>query len=187
MGVLNDFLRAADSAVVVRAMDEEHRMNLFERGLLDEEFPDDEDPDDPYLGGGLRVVDRVDASDMHQVGVFPGLIAAIKQVPVSRDLVKETMVWPYGTAPDPYGVEDPDDSPWNTGPWASQFDVDVRDTLASVSDADIAAVAARWGDTDAMREFGAGADVLEDIVARLVGFAKEARDDGEQLFSWVCL
>lgn len=61
--------------------------------------------------------------------------------------------------------------------------MDARDTLASVSDADIAAVTARWGDTDTMREFGAGADVLEDIVTRLVGFAKEARDDGEQLFS----
>lgn len=162
-------------------------MNLFERGLLDEEFPDDEDPDDPYLGERLRVVERVDATDMHQVGVLSGLTAAIKRAPVTRDLVKETMVWPYGTAPDPYEVEAPADSPWATGPWASLFDVNVRDTLASVSDTDIAAVAARWGDTDTMREFGAGAGALEGIVTRLVGFAKEARDDGEQLFSWVCL
>jgi len=188
MGVLTDFLRAADSAVVVRAMDEEHRRNLFERGLLDEEFEESEgeDADPSYLGEGLRVVDGIAATGMHRPGVLPELIAAIKNVPMSPDLVKDAMVWPYGPAPDPYEVRD-DDSPWTSGPWVTQFDVDVRDTLATVSDTDIAAVAARWGGTDTMREFGAAADVLQDIVTRLVGFAREAKADDEQLFRSVSL
>ncbi|WP_436777016.1 hypothetical protein [Yinghuangia sp. YIM S09857] len=179
MGILTDFLRASDTALVVKAMDEEYRQNLFEQGLLE----DDEE------GEGLRAVDKTDATGMHELGVFPELIAAIKGVPVADDLVKSDVVWPYGPQPDldePTDGEGPE-SPWTSGPWVTQFDVDVRDALASVRDEDVAAVAARWGDTDVMREFGATADVLRDIVARLASFAKEAEAEGEQLYCWVCL
>jgi hypothetical protein len=153
-------------------------------GLLDDELSDDE-LEDLSFGEGLAALERIDATGMHDDGLLPELIAVIRRVPVSAELVKQTSVWPVTPPPGPEGPAE--DDPWATGPWVTEFDVGVRDTLAGVGDAELSDIAARWGRTDAVGRFGAEPDVLRDIVERLVRFAREARRDDEQLYCWVSL
>ncbi|MGV9351198.1 hypothetical protein ACWDSD_42075 [Streptomyces spiralis] len=179
MGILTDYLRAPGAEVVVRAMEEETKRDMFEMGLLDVELADDE-LGDPSFGEGLSALGKVDATGMDDDSLLPELIAVIRRVPMSRELVKLTMVWPITPSPGPDGPAE--DDPWATGPWVWEFDAGVRDTLAGVHDAELPEVAARWGRSDAVRTFGAQADVLLNLVERLTRFAREARANDEHLY-----
>jgi hypothetical protein len=184
LGVLNDYLRAPGAEAVVRAMEEETKRNMFEMGLLDVELPDD-GTGDLSFGEGLAALEKIDAQGVYDDALLPELIAVIRRVPISRGMVEWTMVWP--TTPPP-GAEGPDeDDPHATGPWVTELGTGVRDTLASVDDAELSDIATRWGRTDAVREFGAEPDVLLALVERLVRFAREARANDEQLYCWTSL
>lgn len=109
MGILTDYLRAPRTEAVVQAMKEELKQAMFEMGLLDVELPDDALNDRYPFGKGLDALERIDASGMYDDVLLYELIAVIKRVPVSRDLVKATLVWPAHEAPDPAELtgEDP--------------------------------------------------------------------------------
>ncbi|WP_200842306.1 hypothetical protein [Actinomadura sp. K4S16] len=176
---MTDYLRARSAEVVVRAMEEEAKRNMFEMGLLDTEPTDDEFGDPPF-GAGLSALGRVDATGMDDDSLLPELIAVIRRAPTSRRLVKQTLVWPISPAPGPDGPAD--DDAWAGGPWVWEFDVGVRDTLAGVHDTEIPEVAARWGRSEAVRKYEAQADVLLNLVERLRRFAREARENDERLY-----
>ncbi|ADD43381.1 hypothetical protein [Stackebrandtia nassauensis] len=164
MGVLTDYFRAADAADVVRAMRTEDG--------------------DPLVNGEHAVFEGVEAKGVDAPIVLGALIAAIRQVPWSADLVAETMVWPTTPMPGPDGPAAEDD-PWATGPWVSRLDPAVRDTLADALDAALPDTVARWARTEEL--YGASAEDLLPVAQSLVTLARRARDDDQQLYCWVCL
>lgn len=165
----------------MRAMKEEARRDLFEAGLLDVEPSGDGDP----LGTGLDAFGRINATGMDHDDLLPELIAVIRRVPMSKDLVQTALTWPASELPDP--AELTGDDPWSQGPWVTEFDMGVRDTLASVGDAELSDVAIRWGSIPAVRKRSVTPDVVLDLVERLVRFAREARTNDERLYCWVSL
>jgi hypothetical protein len=180
LGVLTDYLRAPDAETVVRAMEEETKQDMFFSGLLGDQLTDEE-LEELSQSEGLDALGRIDAKGMGSIGLLPELIAVIKRVPVSLELVKETWVWP--TTPPSEPERRAEDDPWVTGPWVTQFDADIRDTLAGVDDAELPDIAARWG-----RTFGVEPEaLLLDTVEHLVRFAREARSNDEQLYCWISL
>lgn len=90
MGVLTDYFRAADSASVVRVLEQT-------------------DGGSP-LFAEPAVFDGVEAKGVDLSVVLAQLIAAIRQVEWRADLVKETTVWPSSPAPvGPISPADEDD------------------------------------------------------------------------------
>lgn len=164
MGVLTDYFRAADTALVVQALER------TDGG--------------PLVGGVDPAFDGVDAKGVDSAVVLGQLIAAIRQVPWGVDLVKETVVWPITPAPGPQGPEDEDD-PWATGPWVTALDNTVRDALAGTDDQDVVRVVAEWARAEELA--GASVEDLRPLAEELIRLARRAHDHGEQLYCWVCL
>ncbi|UGQ11310.1 hypothetical protein LO772_31685 [Yinghuangia sp. ASG 101] len=185
MGVITDFLRAPDDVVIVRAMDEEWKQNLFEMGLLAETEQVGEDENWSYHGEGLRVLDRVSADGMYAPGVLPALLGAARGATPTSVLVGEELVWPRRPTADELDAAGV--SPMDSGPWVTRLDDDVRDTLADITDADAPRVAAKWGECEALRAFDTSCEELRDAVMLLAGFARKARDAGDRLYRYVSL
>ncbi len=164
MGVLTDYFRATDAASVVQALE---RTN-----------------GGPLVGGERPLFDGVEAKRLDPCIVLGQLIAAITQAPWQVGLVEETSVWPTTPAPGPGDTQDEDD-PWVTGPWVSELDTVVRDTLAGVRDADVVAVVATWVRTEELHP--AGVEDMQPLAADLIRLARRAREADEQLYCWICL
>ncbi|QKG22632.1 hypothetical protein [Actinomadura verrucosospora] len=164
MGVENDYFRAPDAAAVVRALEE------TDTG--------------PLVGVADPVFDGISTKGVDPAVVFGQLIAIIKSVPWSVDIVASTMVWPTSPMPGPEGPED-DDDPWATGPWVEEFSDSVRDILASVPDPDVQDAVVAWSQTDELR--GTSPDDLRPLADVLIELARQARDAGEHLYCWTCL
>ncbi|ARF81577.1 hypothetical protein HS99_0004885 [Kitasatospora aureofaciens] len=164
MGVMTDYFRAADAAVVRRVLEAA-------------------DGGSPLLGP-QRALDGVEAKGLDPTVVLGQLVAAVRQVPWAVDLVGDTPVWPATPPPGRDGPEDEDD-PWLTGPWVFELDAGTRDTLAAIPDEDIPAVAARWARAEELH--GASAESLCPVVGDLAGLARRARVAGDLLYCWTCL
>lgn len=164
MGALTDYFRAVDAASVVEAL----------------ERADGGSP----LAAGPPVFDGVETKHVDPAIVLAMLIAAIRQVQWRVDLVKETTVWPTSPAPGPDGSEDEDD-PWVTGPWVSELDPQVRDTLAAVRDSEVPAIVARWVRAEELH--GARVEDMQPVAEELILLAGRALEAGEQLYCWMCL
>src|SRR5690349_9214251 len=98
---LFDYFRAPDAAAVRRVLD----------------------ADDGSTPVGTAF-DGVEVKGVDPTVVLGKMIAAIRQVPWSPDLVDDRLVWPAG------GEEDPDFE----GPWVTELDTSVRDALAQADD-----------------------------------------------------
>lgn len=163
MGVLTDYFRAADVVSVVQALER------TDGG--------------PLVGGQHSTFDGVEAKGIDPGVVLGMLIAAIKQVPWSVDLVAEATVWPTTPPPGPEGPEAEDD--WATGPWVSELDAAVRDALAGVHDADVPKLVAEWIQAEELH--GAHAEDIQPLAEQLIQLARRARDADEQIYCWMCL
>lgn len=163
MGVLTDYFSAPDSETVA--------------GLM--EHTDGRSP----LNGPRPAFDGVQAKWVDPAVVLGQLVAAIRKVPWSVDIVESTLVWP----PEPDGGwEAADDGdPYMTGPWTYRLDDATRDTLAGVPDADVPALVAEWVRIEELR--GAVADDWRPFVEELVALARNARESGAHLFGWACV
>lgn len=175
MGILVDMYQAPNSNAVVDAMRVELRRNLIELDMIE---PTDADDD----ATGLAAFDSVHATGLWEHALLGELIAVIRRVPYDEGLANQEMVWPNGSR-EFEGFEAYDEP----GPWVTGFDIEFRDTLADVPDAEIAEIARCWGGTGAAVEFGASPEVLRDIVDRFVHFARDARMKGNRLYLWVSL
>ncbi|MEU6506126.1 hypothetical protein [Streptomyces sp. NPDC046942] len=164
MGVLTDYFRAADAASVVKVL----------------ERTDGGSPVLPRPG----VFDGVEAKRLDPDLVLGELIAAIRGVPWSVDIVSETCVWPATPAPGPDGPAG-DDDPWATGPWVTELGTDVRDTLAAVPDAEVPAAVARWAECEELR--GTEAEDIRPLAEELIQLARRAHEADELLYCWMCL
>lgn len=164
MGTLTDYFRAVDAASVVAVL----------------ERADGGSP----LVAEPPVFDGVEAKHVDPTVVLAMLIAAIRQVQWRVDLVEEVTVWPTSPAPRPDGPEDEDD-PWVTGPWVSELNPLVRDTLAAVLDSDVPAIVARWVQAEELH--GASVEDMQPVAEEIILLAGRAREVDEQLYCWMCL
>ncbi|MFI2203186.1 hypothetical protein ACH47Z_20840 [Streptomyces sp. NPDC020192] len=164
MGVLTDYFRAADAAAVVRVL----------------ERTEGGSPVCP----GPGVFDGVEAKRLDPDVVLGELIAAIRRVPWSVDLVTEKSVWPTTPTPGPDGPAS-DEDPWATGPWVTELGTGARDTLAGIPDAEVPAAVARWVECEELR--GTRAEDVRPLAEELIRLARRASDAGERLYCWICL
>ncbi|MFE9853656.1 hypothetical protein ACFYPN_33415 [Streptomyces sp. NPDC005576] len=164
MGALTDYFRAVDAASVVEEL----------------KRADGGSP----LSAGLPVVDGVEAKHVDPTVVLAMLIAAIRQVQWRVDLVEEVPLWPTSPVPGPDGLEDEDD-PWVTGPWVSELNPLVRDTLAAVRDSEVPTIVARWVQAEELH--GARVQDMQPVAEELILLARRALEAGEQLYCWMCL
>ncbi|MEU9720830.1 hypothetical protein [Streptomyces sp. NPDC047976] len=164
MGALTDYFRAVDAASVVEVL----------------ERADGGSP----LGAGPPVFDGVQAKHVDPTVVLALLIAAIRQVQWRVDLVEEVTVWPASPVPGPDGPEDEDD-PWVTGPWVSELNPLVRDTLAAVRDSEVPTIVARWVQAEELH--GARVEDMQPVAEEIILLARRALEAGEQLYCWMCL
>jgi hypothetical protein len=142
------------------------------------------------LGGPLfpePAFDGVEAKWIDPCVKLGKLVALIRGVPYELDMVRTIGVWPLPeSAPKTEEEYDalPDDSPWkDDGPLLEELDVQTRDTLASVDDGQVPALAAQWVQIE---EFHNAADLeyMRSLIQELVDLARRARNSGDQLFCW---
>ena len=166
MGVLFDYFRAPDAKAAARAV----------------ELP----------GGPLLpepAFDGVEAKGIDPCVVLGQLVAFIRGVPWDVDLVRTVLVWPPPET-QPATEEEyealPEDSPWKEGPLLQALDRDVRDTLGTVDDARLPALAAQWARIEEFHHTMRTDDALS-LIKDLVGLARRARDAGHPLYCWSSL
>jgi len=106
--------------------------------------------------------------------------------PWSRETVKTRLLFPppktRPTSQDAYDSL-PENSPWRAGPWLEELDVETRDTLASVEDARLPELVARWEKIEALSEFDDPSSLLP-LLEELVDLARKARKANSQLYCW---
>jgi hypothetical protein len=73
-----------------------------------------------------------------------------------------------------------------TGPWLIELNGSVRDVLASVDDARVPDLAARWAEVE---ELGGAltAEVAQALITDLIGLARRTREARNRLYCWTCL
>ncbi len=167
MGIVHDYFRAADTKAALQAM---------------------ELPAGPLSSQGA--FDGVAAKGVDPYDVLGQLIALIRRVPTwAPNLVQAIDISPPpetkpGSAEEYDGL--PEDSPWKTGPWLIELNGSVRDALATVDDARVSDLAARWAQIE---ELGGvlTADDARALIGDLVGLARRTRESRNRLYCWTCL
>jgi hypothetical protein len=166
VGVLFDYFRAPDAKTAARAM------QLPAGPLLPE-----------------PAFDGVEAKGIDPAVALGKLVALIRGVPWDVDLVRLVLVWPPPET-QPASEEEydalPEDSPWKGGPMLEELNRDVCDTLATVDDARLAALAAQWAQIEEFHNTMSADDALS-LIKDLVGLARRARDAGDRLYCWSSL
>lgn len=164
MGVLTDYFRAPDDATVLRALTRTRGGSPLT-------------PDPPLFDG-------IEAKSLDPTLTLALLIAAIREVPWSVDLIDDTPVWP--TTPPPTPDNPPsDEDPWSTGPWTTALPPHVRDTLATLPDTALPAAVTRWSQAEELH--GTTPAALLPLARNFVSLARQARAADEQLYCWMCL
>jgi len=130
--------------------------------------------------------DTVDAKGIDPIVALGHLVAFIRGSPWSRETVKTRLLFPppktKPTSQDAYDSL-PENSPWRAGPWLEELDVETRDTLASVEDARLPELVARWEKIEALSEFDDPSSLLP-LLEELVDLARKARKANSQLYCW---
>ncbi|MEV4171938.1 hypothetical protein [Nonomuraea sp. NPDC049709] len=127
---------------------------------------------------GAPVFDVVEITWVDPSGSLGSLVAAIKNVPFSDDLVETVTLYPP-----PEGVPEteeewlalPEDSPYLDGPQIDELPASARDVLAEIEDSRLLEVVRRWT-MDPLCPSCDGDDVL-DLVQELVALAKAGQGE----------
>lgn len=154
MGVLIYYFRAPDAATVAESLE----------------------PD-----GDLEGFEGMEGSGIDPVVVLGTLVATIKEVPWSVDLIEDRPIWP-----DP-GPDGPDENydPLSEGPLVSELGTDTRDTLAGLTDERLPDVVAQWARSEELA--GVEADDLVPVTEALRELSSRAKAADEQLYCWISL
>ncbi|PZG14029.1 hypothetical protein [Nonomuraea aridisoli] len=165
MSAMHDYFRAPDRATATWRPDELRA-------------PAKPRPDAP-------VFDVVETKWVDPNGSLGSLVAVMKGVPYSNDLVETVALYPppEGTPKtEAEWLALPEDSPYREGPEIEELSATARDALAEVDDARLAEVARRWT-TEPLSGFDDGDRVL-DLVKELVALARRAKDSDQLLYCW---
>ncbi|YCK32709.1 hypothetical protein ACNF49_00965 [Actinomadura sp. ATCC 39365] len=165
MSAMHDYYRAPDRATATWRPNE---LRASHRPL----------PDAPEF-------DVVETKWVDPNGSLSSLVAVIKGVPYSNDLVETVTLYPPidgRPATEDEWLALPEDSPYREGPEIEELPVSARDTLAEVDNARLPEVAQRWT-REPLSSFHEGDDVL-DLVKEFVTLARRAKESGQLLYCW---
>jgi hypothetical protein len=120
--------------------------------------------------------------------VLGQLVAFAGQVDYSLELVEMVVLYPPPEGA-PQSDEEldalPEGSPYLEGPGIMELSAKTRDTLASVNDARLPMLAEQWAAIDEFSHFTDDGDgYLLSLTKELVGLARRARDNDQQLYCW---
>jgi hypothetical protein len=144
MGVLYDYFRAPDDAAA------EALMAATDGGPV------------MVYGGDRPVADAVDAKGIDPSVILGQLVASVRGVEWTPDVVGDELVWPESGSDEE-----------NEGPWVVVLGDPARDTLAGIADGRLAEVADRWSDIEELA--GSRGEELLPTLVGLVGLARRAR------------
>lgn len=118
-------------------------------------------------------VDAVDLKGIEPAVTLGKLVSLVRGVSWEADLVDLQLLWS--------GDE-------QEGPWLMSLDPGTRDTLASIDEAQVRELSARWG---RIEELAWGGPLPDDemlpVIEEIAALAQRARDAGENLYCWCCL
>ncbi|WP_164904107.1 hypothetical protein [Nonomuraea polychroma] len=135
--------------------------------------------------------DVVETKWIDPSGALGDLVAVIKGVPYSGDLVETVTLYPPPEG-EPKTEDEwlalPEDSPYREGPEIDELSVSARDMLAEVDDARLPEVAQRWAESqgwtvEPLSSSHEGDDVLE-LVKEFVALARRAKERDQLLYCW---
>lgn len=134
---------------------------------------EDHDGGPVAVRGDDSTVDAIDLKGIEPAVTLGKLVSFVRGISWEVDLVGLRLLWS--------GHE-------QEGPWLMSLDNATRDTLATIADAQMPELAARWGRIEEL----AWADPLPDgqmlpVIEEVVALAQRARDAGENLYCWCCL
>ncbi|MDG4759169.1 hypothetical protein [Micromonospora sp. WMMD710] len=122
--------------------------------------------------GGIAV-DAVDLKGIEPTVTLGKLVSFVRQVDWEVSLVDLELLW----------SEDEQD-----GPWLMSLDRATRDTLASISNAQVLELSAQWGRIEELAWSGPlSDDEMLPVIEKVAALAQRARDAGEDLYCWCCL
>jgi hypothetical protein len=162
MGVFYDYYRAANRQAAVEKPD---YPRTVERPLP-----------------GIPAFDAVETKWLTPWDSLPQLIALIRNVPYTDDLVQTVDLYPPPEgAPKTDEEWDalPEDSPYLVGPGIEELPADVRDTLADVPDERLIQLGEQWAAED-----GSDPWPLSRLIAELRDLARRARSEDQLLYCW---
>ncbi|GAA3569415.1 hypothetical protein GCM10022419_057890 [Nonomuraea rosea] len=162
MGVFYDYFRAADRHAAVAKPD---YPRAVEKPLL-----------------GIPAFDAVETKWLAPWGSLADLIALIRNVPCTHDLVQTVDLYPPPEdAPKTDEEWDalPEDSPYFAGPGIEELSADVRDSLADVPDERLIELGRQWAADD-----DSDPRQLSRLIAELRDLARRARSEEQLLYCW---
>ncbi|MCW3820020.1 hypothetical protein ONA91_36870 [Micromonospora sp. DR5-3] len=125
------------------------------------------------VSGNGVAVDAIDLKGIEPAVTLGKLVSFVRGVEWQVDLVDLKLLW-SGDEQD--------------GPWLMSLDRAARDTLASINDAQLPELSARWG---RIEELAWGGPLSDDqmlpVIKEVAALAQRARDAGEGLYCWCCL
>lgn len=146
-------------------------------------------PSGPLDADPGRLFDGVEARGIEPFRTLGELVALARGTPWDLETTPFVFVWPPA-ADEPTSLEEyenlPENSPWKTSPAILQeLGTPVRDTLATITDADLPDLAARWAHSEQLSQYGDSTpDAILPLLTDLVELARRARDTDEMLYVW---
>ncbi|MFC0505301.1 hypothetical protein [Micromonospora costi] len=124
-------------------------------------------------GGGGATADAIDLKGIEPAVTLGKLVSFVRGVDWDANLVGLKLLWS--------GDE-------QEGPWLMSLDRVTRDTLASINDAQVLELSARWGRVEELAWDGPlPEDQMVPVIKEVAALAERARDAGEDLYCWCCL
>ncbi|MBB5774027.1 hypothetical protein [Nonomuraea jabiensis] len=168
MGVFYDYYRAADRQAAAEKPDSPRAV------------------EEPMAG--VPSFDAVDAKGIDPNVILGQLIAVVKEIPYSLDLIQTITVYPPPEAA-PATIEEwealPDDSPYKEGPGIEELSVDVRDTLAGIPDSRLGELTERWEQIEEFADFPPARGFLLQVLTELRDIAQRAQKEDQMIYCWI--
>ncbi|MER7005311.1 hypothetical protein ABT297_20005 [Dactylosporangium sp. NPDC000555] len=127
----------------------------------------------PAGAGNSATADAIDLKGIDPTVMLAQLVCFVRGVEWSVDVIEEHLVWSRNES---------------AGPWVFSIGDDVRDTLASITEAQMPGLSARWGRTEELAWDGPlPDDAMLPVIEQISALARRARDAGDHVYCWVCV
>ncbi|GAA2599790.1 hypothetical protein GCM10010399_33220 [Dactylosporangium fulvum] len=123
--------------------------------------------------GNSSTVDAIDLKGIDPTVTLAELVCFVRGIEWNVNVVEEHLVWSRAEA---------------EGPWVLSIGDDVRDALASITEAQMPSLSARWGRTEELAWHGPlPDDTMLPVIENISALARRARDAGDHLYCWFCV
>jgi hypothetical protein len=138
---------------------------------------------------GVPTFDAVDAKWIDPGVMLGQLIALVRDVAFSLDLVQTITVYPPPEGA-PATMEEwealPEDSPYKDGPGIEELPADVRDTLAGIPDSRLDELVEHWEQIEEFADVPPADGYLLEVLTGLRGLAQRAQEEDQAIYCWIC-